>query len=55
MKITRIYTGNDGESHFENMDVSPHNTGSLSRQSPLPASGIFIEEIKDEINIGWHN
>jgi hypothetical protein len=44
MRITRIYTGTDGQSHFEDLDIplKPVDYGSVSQE--VPASGIIFRE-----------
>lgn len=44
MKVTRIYTGDDDQSHFEDLDV-PLPAGAGGRVSSLvPAEGLFFRE-----------
>jgi hypothetical protein len=44
MKVTRIYTGDDDRSHFEELDV-PMAAGTVGRLSELvPSEGIFFRE-----------
>jgi hypothetical protein len=44
MKVTRIYTGDDDRSHFEDLDV-PLTTSAAGRVSSLvPAEGLFFRE-----------
>lgn len=42
MQVTRIYTGDDGRSHFEDLDIplSPQEIGQVSGQ--VPASAVFF-------------
>ncbi len=44
MKVTRLYSGDDGETHFEDIDVSlvDSEAGSLSRR--LAAESLFFRE-----------
>ena len=45
MKVTRFYTGSDGESHFEDIDVPLENTVGADRRSELmKATGIVFRE-----------
>jgi hypothetical protein len=44
MKVTRIYTGDDDRSHFEDLDV-PLTAGAAGRLSGLvPSDGLFFRE-----------
>ncbi len=55
-KVTRLYTGSDGESHFEDIDVPLENTGGVGRRSELmKATGIFFRETGGDYNLDWHN
>jgi hypothetical protein len=42
MKITRIYTGVDNESHFEDIDVELSFNGRLQSSDLQPATGIIF-------------
>jgi hypothetical protein len=56
MRMTRFYTGNDGESHFEDIDISLKNIGGNEQRSDtLKATGIIFREIDAEYNWQWHN
>jgi len=56
MKVTRMYTGPDGESHFEDVEVPLEDIGSSGRRSELmKATGIFFRETGGDYNIDWHN
>jgi len=54
MKITRIYTGDDGESHFENLDIelSPTATGALSE--PRDVTKIIFRETSPDYDLDFH-
>ena len=55
MKITRIFTGSDGESHFEDIDVPLESIGGVDRRSELiKATGILFRETGAEYNHDWH-
>ena len=56
VKVTRLYTGDDKESHFEDIEVpfeefSPG--GSMSKR--LPATGVVFRETGDDYDLDWHN
>lgn len=56
VRITRVYTGDDGESHFEDIDV-PFDTfgpaGSMSER--FAATGIIFRETGADYDYDWHN
>ena len=56
MKITRLYTGPDAESHFEDIDVRLKSlSGTDSRSDVMPATGIFFRATSGEFKLDWHN
>ena len=56
MKITRVYTGEDGESHFEDLEVALSERGPLGNISQLePATGIVFRETEGDYDLGFHN
>jgi hypothetical protein len=56
MKITRMYTGEDGESHFEDMDISLGNPYDFDRRSELiKATGIIFRETGADYSLDFHN
>jgi len=45
MKITRLYTGNDNESHFEEIDIPLKDHGDIGKLSEkINATGIIFRE-----------
>ena len=55
MKITRLYTGKDGESHFEDIDVPLKDAGDIGMLSELhPATGIIFRETDEQYDYEWH-
>jgi hypothetical protein len=56
MRITRLYTGNDGESHFEDMDIPLKDIGGNElRSDTTEATGIIFRETSPEFDYAWHN
>ncbi|MDX1619158.1 MAG: hypothetical protein R3224_10260 [Balneolaceae bacterium] len=56
MKITRLYTGEDGESHFEDREILLEDAGEIGRLSETePAIGIIFRETGPEYDYDWHN
>jgi hypothetical protein len=55
MKIHRLYTDAQGESHFEDVDIEFVETspgGRLSKR--LPVSGIIFREVPPTYDLDWH-
>ncbi len=56
MKYTRLYSGDDGESHFEDLEMSLEQAGEFSRVSGLQnATGVLFRETTGDYFIDWHN
>ena len=56
MKILRIYTGEDDESHFEDVEVALGDAGIVGSLSQLqPATGIVFRETGPDYHYDWHN
>ncbi|MBU1182165.1 MAG: hypothetical protein KKE00_02640 [Proteobacteria bacterium] len=56
MKIIRLYTGADGESHFEDIDIPLEFGGKIGDLSkPQKATGVIFRETTDDYNYDWHN
>ncbi len=57
MKILRIYTGDDGESHFEDIEVPLNDLeGGVGAISELEgATGVVFRETGGDYNFGFHN
>jgi hypothetical protein len=55
MKVTRIYTGEDNQSHFENLDISlkPGDYGSISEL--VPVGGVIFRETLEGASLHFHN
>jgi hypothetical protein len=57
MKLVRIYTGDDGQSHFEDVEVEledyPTLMGSLS--APWPTTAVQFREVSGDYNLDFHN
>lgn len=55
MRITRIYTGDDGESHFQDVEL-PLQSGGGGRISELQkARGIVFRETDSSYDLDFHN
>lgn len=55
MNIVRIYTGEDGESHFEEIEIELQDCGPIGRISePTRATGILFRETDGDYNLDFH-
>ena len=55
MRITRIYTGDDGESHFEDVEIELQDLGPVGRISkPMGATGIAFRENDGDYHLTFH-
>ncbi len=56
MKITRLYTGTDNESHFEDIEIPLKDAGDIGRLSEqLDATGIIFRKTDPDYDYDWHN
>lgn len=56
MRVTRIFADENGESHFEEVDVPLADGGSIGRVSDtMPATGIILRETDGTYDYSWHN
>lgn len=56
MKITKLYTGEDNESHFCEIDTGPVTTQELGNYSkPFPATSVMFREFEEGKVFDWHN
>lgn len=56
MKVVRIYTGEDGESHFEDTDISLGKSENSDYRSELiKATGIIFRETGSDYDLDFHN
>jgi len=55
MNITRIYTGTDGESHFEEIDIPLKDAGDIGALSDaVEATGIIFRETSETYDYDFH-
>ena len=53
--ITRIYTDNKGDSHFEDVSIELNDAGDIGRLSEtLPASGVVFREVAPTYDWNFH-
>ena len=56
MKITRVYTGADNKSHFEDIEVQLKDGGKAGFMSALEkATGVVFRETDGSYNFDFHN
>ena len=56
MKVTRIYTGDDGESHFEDLDVDMNSDGHGGVISTaVPVKSVMFRQTTGDYNLDFHN
>lgn len=53
MRVTRIYTGDDGQSHFEDLDV-PLGPGSDRLSHLVPLTGVLFRHTRSGSNLDYH-
>ena len=55
MHITRIYTGEDDESHFEDIEIPLEDAGNIGRLSGIQgATGILFRETEGDYDFDFH-
>ena len=56
MRITRLFTGTDGESHFEDQEVEICPQGEIGALSArYLATGVVFRETTGDYDYDWHN
>jgi hypothetical protein len=56
MQIVRVYTGADGRSHFEDVDVELSEGGAFGRISRMVAArGVLFREVDGDYSLDFHN
>ncbi len=56
MRVTRVYTGSDDESHFEDLDIPLEDLGAIGSMSkPMDATSILFRETGAGYDLGFHN
>ena len=55
MRVTRIFTGPDGETHFADVEVPLADAGRIGRLSEtVPATGVTFRETPADYDYDWH-
>ncbi|MDA3040274.1 MAG: hypothetical protein O3C27_12265, partial [Actinomycetota bacterium] len=47
MLVTRIYSGDDGRSHFEDLDLPLTISAAGAMSSPIPIQSIFVRDTRE--------
>lgn len=56
ISITRLFTGSDGESHFEDIQIPLEEAGDIGALSErLGATGIIFRKTGPDYDYDWHN
>lgn len=55
MKITKIYTGEDRQSHFEELDIELFDAKYGKLTAPIMTKHLIFGEVEDLQDVGWHN
>lgn len=56
MQVTRIYTGTDGESHFEDIEIDLAEAGPIGALSQkIDATGVIFRYTDGAYDYSWHN
>ena len=55
MQVVRVYTGDDGESHFEDVDIGVEGQGGAGRLSKLiRGPGVVFREVDGDYDLDFH-
>lgn len=55
MLVTRVYTGSDGESHFEDIEIELEDAGQIGKLSQrYPVTSIIFRENDAYYDYDWH-
>lgn len=55
MKAVRVFTGDDGRSHFEDIDIDLHEQGPAGRISDLwRGKGVIFREVDGDYALDYH-
>lgn len=55
MKITRVFTGDDQQSHFEDIDIELEDLGMRGQISKLwPGTGVMFREVGGDYELDFH-
>ncbi len=56
MAVVRVYTGDDGRSHFEDIEIALSDQGPVGRISELIGGpGVLFREVDGDYDLDFHN
>jgi len=56
MSLVRVYTGDDGQSHFEDVTIDLDDHGPMGRISALwKGKGVMFREVDGDYDLDFHN
>jgi hypothetical protein len=55
MRLTRLYTGSDGETHFENQELHMTREGNRWQSDLMEATNFWFRETSGDYERSWHN
>jgi hypothetical protein len=56
MRITRLYTGKDNQSHFDEIEIQLESRGLLGFfTEPIGVKAFFFREVSAKYHYTWHN
>ncbi|MYE13782.1 MAG: hypothetical protein F4X99_19430 [Gammaproteobacteria bacterium] len=56
MRVVRVYTGDDGRSHFEDVEIPLSGDGAIGRLSELiRGPGVVFREVSGDYDLDFHN
>lgn len=56
VKVTRLYTGQDNESHFQEIQIPVKDAGGIGGLSEtLKATGVIFRTMPTDYDVDWHN
>ena len=56
MFIARVFTGDDGQSHFDDVEIELTGNGAMGNISSLwAAKGVIFRKVEGDYNLDFHN
>ena len=56
MRVTRVYTGVDGQSHFEEIEIDLRESGLAGKMSEMwAAKGVIFRSVEGTYDLDFHN
>ena len=56
MKVTRVYSDSEGETHFEDVAISLQDAGQIGQLSDrVPVASLLFRENEPQYDYDWHN